>query len=79
MQKNTETVKNNDELEDVLDFTKPDYEFKPKEHHEWRQQGYYLVCKSCECQHATWIGPEKVMVGMNEQGPIFKTRKELNM
>lgn len=58
-----------------LDFTKPDFEFIPKEHHSWRQQGPYLVCKSCEIDHAVWIGMEKIMVGLNDKGqPILKVR-----
>lgn len=61
-----------------VDFEKPDYLFAPSEHHEWRQRGYYLVCKSCELEHAVWIGSEHLMVGIDEQGkPIFKKRIEL--
>lgn len=63
-----------------IDFTKPDFVFLPKGNHSYKQQGYYLVCKSCEIQHATFIGPNKIMVGVKENGePIIKTRKELNM
>ena len=60
--------------EEVLDFDNPTYSFIPKGVHEWRQQGYYLVCKSCEVTHAVWIGPDKIMVGINEKGPILKER-----
>jgi len=60
---------------EVLDFTKPTYTFKPNEVHDWRQQGPYVVCKSCELQHAVWIGMDKIMVGINEKGqPILKKR-----
>lgn len=63
--------------EEMLDFTKPDYSFIPKGNHEYRQQGYYLVCKSCEIQHAVWIGPDRLMVGVDESGrPILKKRKD---
>lgn len=66
--------------EETLDFTRPDYIFKPQGNHLYRQAGYYLVCKSCEIQHAVWIGSHKIMVGTDEKGqPILKTRKELNM
>ena len=62
------------------DFTKPDYEFIPEGVHEWRQKGYYLVCMSCELQHAVYIGPNRIMVGVDKSGdPILKTRKELGM
>lgn len=64
------------EDEEILDFTKPDYQFTPGAYHDWRQQGYYLVCKSCEIQHATWIGPDKLLVGYNDKlQPIIKLRK----
>ena len=65
---------------EVLDFTKPDYKFNAGGIHEWRQEGYYLVCRSCEITHAQWIGKEKILVGFTEEKkPLFKTRKELNM
>lgn len=72
---------NEDEIKDdsateLFDFTKPDFVFQPKEHHDWRQQGFFLVCKSCEITHATYIGGDKLMVGINDQGqPILKSRK----
>ncbi len=72
--------KENEEVkEELLDFNKPDFTFIPKGSHEWKQRGPYLVCMSCEIQHAVWIGTEKIMVGMNKKGPILKTRKELGM
>lgn len=58
-----------------LDFTKPSFVFRPNEQHEWRQQGPYLVCKSCEIQHAVFVGMDKTMVGLDSEGrPIFKKR-----
>jgi len=64
--------------EEVLDFNKPSFAFIPKGNHKWRQQGPYLVCKSCELQHAVFIGMDKVMVGMNKDGkPILKSRKSI--
>lgn len=68
---------NDDEpINEQLDFTKPDFVFEPNQYHEWRQQGYYLVCKSCDIEHAVWIGKERLMIGMNDQGqPIFKKRE----
>jgi len=73
---------NNEEKDDsiieTLDFTKPDYTFKPNENHNWRQQGPYLVCKSCEISHSTYIGMDKVMVGIDEKGqPLLKKRNEI--
>ena len=57
---------------------KPDFVFIPKGRHEWRQQGYYLICKSCDLDHAVYIGPEKLMVGINKKGePILKNRKNI--
>jgi len=66
--------------EEVLDFTKPSFTFKPSGYHSYCQQGYYLVCKSCEIQHAVWIGVEKIMVGVTEKGePILKKRVSVNL
>ncbi len=77
---NQQENQENDEVSEVLDFNRPSYSFVPQGSHDWRQQGYYLVCKSCEIQHATWIGEKKVMVGLDEKGmPILKKRKELGM
>ncbi len=56
----------------------PSFKFIPKGHHEWRQEGYYLVCRSCDLEHAIWIGNKYMIVGIREDGmPLIKTRKEL--
>ena len=56
----------------------PDFVFLPKGRHTYRQEGPYLVCRSCELHHAIYIGMEKLMVGENDNGePILKTRKEV--
>ena len=66
--------------EEVLDFNKPTYSFIPKGNHDWRQRGPYIICLSCELQHAVWIGMEKIMVGINKEGkPILKKREEVGM
>ncbi len=58
-----------------LDFNKPDFLFIPKGSHEYTQRGPYLVCKSCELEHATYIGMERIMVGVSEDGqPILEVR-----
>jgi hypothetical protein len=58
-----------------LDFNKPTFEFKPNEQHDWRQQGPYIVCKSCELQHAVYIGVGRLLVGIDDKGrPMFKPR-----
>lgn len=63
------------EESEILDFTKPSYTFIPKGSHDWRQRGPYLVCKSCEIEHGTYIGMKKIMVGLTEDGqPILKKR-----
>ena len=77
---NENEEKKEEQIEEVLDFNKPDFSFVPAPNHEWRQKGPYLVCYSCEIQHAVWIGMDKIMVGVDEKGfPILKTRKELKM
>lgn len=62
-------------ITETLNFDKPDFVFTPKEVHSWRQQGPYLCCKSCEIEHSTFIGINKILVGLNDQGqPILKNR-----
>ncbi len=62
----------------VVDFSKPDYSFIPNGTHLYRQQGPYLICKTCELEHATFIGMDKLMVGVAENGkPILKSRKDM--
>lgn len=69
-------MNNEEPLVESLDFTKPDYIFTPNENHEWRQQGFYLICRSCEIMHAVYIGSEKLLVGLDQKGkPILKDRK----
>lgn len=70
-----EEKKNEDIENEDLDFNKPDYLFSPGANHDYRQQGYYLVCRSCEIEHAVWIGENKLMVGVDKEGkPILKNR-----
>lgn len=60
---------------EALDFNRPDFTFLPKQHHDWRQKGPYLVCKSCEIEHGVWVGMDRILVGLNDQGqPILKPR-----
>jgi len=62
-----------DQLSERLDFDNPQFVFKPNEQHEWRQQGPYLICKSCDIQHAVYIGMKKKLIGLEEDGkPIFE-------
>jgi hypothetical protein len=69
-----------DEEAEQIDYSKPDFVFTPKGNHTYRQNGPYLVCKSCELQHAVWVGIDKIMVGQNEKGePILKSRKDMGM
>lgn len=68
-------MNNEPPLTEILDLSKPTFEFKPKESHDWRQRGPYLVCKSCEIEHAVFIGMEKILTGLNKEGqPILKKR-----
>ena len=63
------------QLGEVLDFNNPAYTFEPNEQHEWRQQGIYLICKSCEITHAVYIGMNKILVGLDKEGkPILEKR-----
>lgn len=79
LKKTLKEIQNNEGEEETLNFEKPDFVFIPKGNHSWRQQGYYLVCRSCEIEHATWIGPNKIMVGIDEKGnPILKNRQKIS-
>lgn len=56
----------------------PDYQFTPQARHTYRQHGPYLICNSCELQHAVFIGMDKLMVGEDESGnPIVKKKREV--
>lgn len=75
MENKNEEEKVDSTITEILDFTKPSFEFIPKGNHDYRQQGPYLVCKSCDLEHATYIGMEQIMVGISEDGqPILKKR-----
>lgn len=63
--------------EESLDFNRPDFTFIPKGIHEWVQRGPYLICKSCELEHAVWVGMQAQMIGIKEDGqPILRLRSE---
>jgi len=63
---------------ETVDFDRPEFTFVPNGRHTYRQEGGYLVCKSCSLHHAVWIGMEKLMVGEMPDGtPIIKKRSEL--
>lgn len=67
-----------EEVSEEMNFEvlKKDYEFIAPSQHEWKQRGPFLVCLSCELQHAVYIGMEKRMVGIDQNGkPILKTVK----
>lgn len=64
--------------EETLNFDQPTYSFKPKESHDWRQEGFFLVCRSCELPHAVFVGSKKVLMGINDKGqPILENRKHI--
>lgn len=72
-------IKQEDPYE-TADLDQPAFKFIPTGRHSYRQEGYYLVCRSCELHHAVFIGPEKVMVGEDEKGtPILKSRLEFTV
>lgn len=77
MQEKKLIMNNDEEYEsEILNFEEPDFVFEPNERHEWRQQGPYLVCKSCQLEHAVYIGMEKILVGLDNYGqPILKVRE----
>lgn len=75
MQKTHAKIQTEQQNEETLDFTKPDYTFIPGDYHDWRQQGPYLVCKSCEIKHGVHIGMGKILTGFDKKNqPIIKKR-----
>lgn len=77
-----EEPKKNEQEEAITEeysLDKPDFIFLPKGRHVYRQQGYYLVCASCDLVHATFIGADYVMVGEKDGEPVIKKRKEVGL
>jgi len=60
-----------------LNFNNADFTFIPKGNCQYRQEGIYIICQSCELQHAVFIGMEKIMVGLDSNGPIIKNRMDV--
>lgn len=74
----SKTPKNNEIEPEVEEVYEPDFVFSPPGRHFYRQEGPYLVCRSCELHHAIYIGMDKLMVGEDENGkPILKSRREV--
>lgn len=68
---------NDNPISEALNFDNPSFVFKPNEQHDWKQQGYYLVCKSCEITHAVYIGPDKMLTGLDDKGkPMLVSRRK---
>lgn len=44
-----------------------------KAQHTWKQRGIWLVCTSCDNSHAVYIGPNKLLVNVENGKPIFKS------
>ena len=70
-----EEVLNLKNEEQPYNFDNPEFVFTPKGFHNWKQEGPYICCRSCDVEHAIWIGMEKIMVGIDEESrPILKPR-----
>lgn len=73
--KQMENEEKTDQIIEEMDFANPSFKFTPSGRHTYRQEGYYLCCRSCELHHAVYIGPDKIMVGESPTGePILKKR-----
>lgn len=65
----------NEPISEVVDFNNPSFVFTPKETHQWRQKGFFLECRSCDINHGVYVGPDKILIGISEDGtPLFKNR-----
>lgn len=68
----------NSKADDLGEVLQKDYEFIPNAQCQYKQRGPYLVCVSCELQHATYIGMDRIMVGEDKDGkPILKARSKV--
>lgn len=64
-----------EEIKDEGEILEKVFEFTPSGTCTYVQRGPYLVCTSCELQHARWIGMDRIMVGEDEKGqPIVQKR-----
>jgi hypothetical protein len=69
---------NQHEQEEEGELLQKAYEFIPNGLCQYKQRGPYLVCTSCELQHAQYIGMDRIMVGEDEDGkPILKERSKV--
>ncbi len=67
--------KTENENENVEIHDKPVFEFNPDvlAGHEWRQQGPFIICKSCDLEHSMYIGVNRQLQGFDEDGvPVIK-------
>lgn len=64
-----------DQKTEELDFNTPDFSFTAKSNHEWRQRGYFLICYSCELQHAVFVGGDKILTGFESDGTPILSKK----
>lgn len=71
---------NSDDNQDqpIHDEGEIDYELKnkiPLTGHDWRQQGPYIICRSCPIEHGAYVGIDTTLVGIDEGGiPKFVKR-----
>lgn len=69
-QNQTNEVKDESEVETLEEV----FSFRPSGMCRYRQRGPYLVCVSCEVQHAVYIGMDRMMIGEDEEGKPILTR-----
>lgn len=68
-------INEDEEVVPETEVLQQEYEFKPSALCKYKQRGTYLVCTSCELQHAVHIGINKMMIGEDEHGtPILIDR-----
>jgi len=77
MNENNKEKKETEVVEDYGEVMQKEYEFIPNALCHYKQRGIYLVCVSCELQHALFIGTDRFYVGDDENGrPILVEKKE---
>lgn len=69
-------MKNKDEqqsevIPEHIEMQEGKHEFETS--HQWRQYGNFIKCESCPFQHATHIGNNLLLCGVDASGkPLFK-------
>lgn len=66
---------NNESLKQEVNVNNLEPAIKKEAGHQWRQQGPYLICSSCDLQHSSHIGLGHQLVGIDDAGKPILTKR----